>query len=114
MIATNARALGAPGLAVVTGDAPACLAGQPAPDAVFLGGDVDNAALFEACWAALKPGGRLVANAVTLSGEQALLARRAALGGELARLEVAMLDSLGGQLVLRPRLPIVQWLGVKR
>jgi precorrin-6Y C5,15-methyltransferase (decarboxylating) len=113
MIATNARALGVPGLAIVTGEAPACLSDQPAPDAVFLGGDVDNAALFEACWAALKPGGRLVANAVTLGGEAALLARQAALGGELVRLEVAVLASLGGQPVLRPRLPVTQWLGVK-
>jgi precorrin-6Y C5,15-methyltransferase (decarboxylating) len=114
MIAANAKALGVPGLAIVTGEAPGCLADQPAPDAVFIGGDVDSAALFEACWAALKPGGRLVANAVTLGGEAALLARRAALGGELVRLEVAVPDRIGGQLVLRPRLPVTQWLGVKQ
>ena len=113
MIAANAKALGVPGLTIVAGEAPGSLAGQPAPEAVFLGGDLDNAALFEACWAALKPGGRLVANAVTLAGEQALMARQAALGGELVRLEIAVLDRVGGQPVLRPRLPVLQWLGVK-
>jgi precorrin-6Y C5,15-methyltransferase (decarboxylating) len=113
MIMANAKALGVPGLTIVTGEAPACLAGQPAPDAVFLGGDVDNEALFEAGWAALKPGGRLVANAVTLAGEQALLARQATLGGELVRLDASVLDRIGGQPVLRPRLPVLQWLKVK-
>jgi len=109
MIARNTRALGTPGLAIVGGDAPASLAGQPAPDAVFLGGDVANAALFEACWAALRPAGRLVANAVTLDGEQALFARQAELGGELVRIDVATLDTVGAHRVLRPRLPVTQW-----
>jgi precorrin-6Y C5,15-methyltransferase (decarboxylating) len=110
MIATNAAALGVPGLRIEAGEAPQSLAGLPAPDAVFLGGGVGNDDLFEACWAALKPGGRLVANAVTLDGEQALYARQARLGGELVRLDVAVLDRIGGHNALRPRLPVTQWL----
>ena len=47
------------------GRAPEAFAGLPAPDAVFIGGGLSNAGLFEAAWAALKPGGRLVANAVS-------------------------------------------------
>jgi precorrin-6Y C5,15-methyltransferase (decarboxylating) len=114
MIGINAKALGAPGLAIIAGEAPASLLDQSPPDAIFLGGDADNDALFDACWAALKPGGRLVANAVTLAGEQALFVRHEALGGELVRIDVAVLDAVGRHAVLRPRLPVVQWLGVKR
>ena len=109
MIARNALALGAPTLAIVPGDAPASLAGQPAPDAVFLGGDVGNRALFDACWLALRSGGRLVANAVTVDGEQELYARHAGLGGELVRIDVAVLDRIGDHRVLRPRMAVTQW-----
>ena len=114
MISANARALGVPELKIVVGEAPASVDDQPRPDAVFLGGDVDNGALFDTCWGALKPGGRMVANAVTLAGEQALFARQAAFGGELVRLDVAVLDSIGRHAALRPRLPVTQWLGLKR
>ena len=113
MIAANAKALGTPGLRTVGGDAPASLIANPIPDAIFLGGDVDNAALFDACWAALTPGGRLVSNAVTLDGETALYARHAALGGELARIEVSVLDTIGDQRVMRPRMAVTQWLATK-
>jgi precorrin-6Y C5,15-methyltransferase (decarboxylating) len=113
MIAANANALGAPSLKIVPGELPQALAGQPAPDAIFLGGDVGSVALFEACWSALKPGGRLVANAVTLDGEQALYARHERLGGELARIDVSVLDRVGGHRVLRPRMAVTQWLVIK-
>ena len=68
----NALALGAPDLKVVTGRAPDVLAGLPAPDAVFIGGGLTDAGVFDAAWTALKPGGRLVANAVTLESEARL------------------------------------------
>jgi precorrin-6B C5,15-methyltransferase / cobalt-precorrin-6B C5,C15-methyltransferase len=113
IIAANAQALGTPGLDIVSGDAPASLAGQPAPDAVFLGGDVGNAGLFDACWQALRPGGRLVANAVTLDGETALYERHDRHGGDLTRIEVAVLDRVGGHRVMRPRMAVTQWLVVK-
>jgi precorrin-6Y C5,15-methyltransferase (decarboxylating) len=113
MIAANGRAFGTPGLKIVGGEAPDSLSGQNAPDAVFIGGDVGNAALFEACWAALRPGGRLVANAVTLDAEAALYARQARLGGELVRIEVSVLDRLGDERVMRPRMAVTQWLAVK-
>ena len=105
----NAKGLGTPGLRIVAGDAPDNLAGLPTPDAIFIGGDVANEPLFEACWTALRPGGRLVANAVTIDGEQALLARQERLGGELVRIAVDALDTIGGHRVLRPRLPVTQW-----
>lgn len=109
MIAVNAANLGTPTLRIENGDAPDSLVGMPVPDAVFLGGAVANETLFHACWTALRPGGRLVANAVTLEGEQALYARHARLGGELLRLDIAALDSVGSHRALRPRLPVTQW-----
>lgn len=108
-IATNAQNLGVPALEIVGGDAPASFAGQPGPDAVFLGGDVGNDAIFSAAWEALRPGGRLVANSVTIEGDAALHERQARLGGELTRIEVSHLDRVGSRHVMRPRLPVTQW-----
>ncbi|MDB5378219.1 MAG: cbiE, partial [Rubritepida sp.] len=86
-IRRNALALGVPGLSLVEGEAPAALHGLEAPDAIFLGGGAGDA--LDAALAALKPGGRCVANAVTLETEALLLARRAAIGGEMIRLAVS-------------------------
>ncbi len=114
MIAVNAENLGTPGLHIEDGEAPGSFAGCPAPDAIFLGGSVGDDALFEACWSALKPGGRLVANAVTLDGERALLVRQATHGGELCRIDVASLDAIGEHRAFRPRMTVTQWLAVRR
>ena len=108
-IARNAETLGVPGLKVVCGAAPETLAGQERPDALFLGGDVGNPRLFEAAFAALKPGGRLVANAVTLSGEAALLAHYAAYGGNLTRIGIEAVDMIGGEAAFRPRMRVTQY-----
>ncbi len=108
-IAANAAALGVPNLEIEDGEAPESFGKRPPPDAVFLGGNVGNDDLFDACWNALKPGGRLVANAVTVEGEQALLARYDQLGGELVRIEVSVIDRIGTQRTFRPRLAVTQW-----
>ena len=109
MIAVNADTLGVPTLRIENGDAPDSLINMPTPDAIFLGGAVANETLFHACWTALRAGGRLVANAVTLEGEQALYERHARLGGELVRIDVAALDTIGSHRALRPRMPVMQW-----
>lgn len=108
-ITRNKDALGVPGLEIVLGEVPQSLAGQHPPDALFLGGDVGNDMVFWACWKALKPGGRLVANAVTLDGEAALIGRQAHLGGELVRIGVEVMDSIGDERVFRPRMRVTQW-----
>jgi precorrin-6Y C5,15-methyltransferase (decarboxylating) len=113
MIAVNAGRLGVPTLRIENGDAPQSFAGMPAPDAVFLGGGVSDDALFHAAWSALRRGGRFVANAVTVDGEQALYARHARLGGDLARIDVASLDAVGAHRVLRPRMAVTQWSATK-
>ena len=108
MIADNALALGTPGLEIVAGRAPGDLAGLNAPDAVFVGGGVHSGDILPACWRALKPGGRLVANAVTLEGEAALLAWRAEHGGELTRLQVSRADPIGPYHGWRPLMTVTQ------
>ena len=97
------------GTVTVPGEAPATLRDKPAPDAIFIGGGVANDELFDACWAALKPGGRLVANAVTLDGEQSLIRRQELHGGDLTRIDIATLDTVGKHKVMRARLPVTQW-----
>lgn len=109
MIAQNKMALGTPDLKIVEGELPQTLDEQPRPHAVFIGGDVDNTVLFETCWAALLPQGRLVANAVTLEGEQALVVRQKQYGGTLTRLQVSVSDIIGTQAVMRPRMAVMQW-----
>ncbi len=107
----NAAALGAPDLQIVQGRAPATFAGQPAPDVVFIGGGLSHPGLFEAAWAALKPGGRIVANGVSLATEARLIELFGRHGGELVRLEVSRAGKAGGGnvFVWRPAAPIVQW-----
>ncbi|WP_371347106.1 precorrin-6y C5,15-methyltransferase (decarboxylating) subunit CbiE [Ancylobacter sp. IITR112] len=105
----NAAALGVPGLEIVEGHAPQALSGLPAPDAIFLGGGAGDAGVIDAALAALKPGGRLVANAVTLETEALLIARHGALGGELVRLSVARAVPVGGLTGWRPAMPVTQW-----
>lgn len=112
-IARNAAHLGAPGVSVVEGRAPEALAGLEQPDAVFIGGGLTSSGVFEVAWAALKPGGRLVANAVTLEGEARLAGLFAAHGGALRRIAIERLEPLGGFHGWRPAMAITQWRVVK-
>ncbi|WP_375741217.1 precorrin-6y C5,15-methyltransferase (decarboxylating) subunit CbiE [Pseudomonas boanensis] len=102
----NRDALGVPGLQLVAGEAPAALGGLPAPDAIFIGGGVTEPGMLDTCWAQLKPGGRLVANAVTLQSEVVLVAFRERHGGALTRIAIAQAQPLGGFDTWRSALPI--------
>jgi precorrin-6Y C5,15-methyltransferase (decarboxylating) len=63
----NARTHGTDNVHVVAGRAPEALEGLPAPDAVFVGGSKGSMTpILDAALGALRPGGRLVVNAVTL------------------------------------------------
>jgi precorrin-6B C5,15-methyltransferase / cobalt-precorrin-6B C5,C15-methyltransferase len=102
----NRDALGVPALQLVAGHAPDALAGLPAPDAIFIGGGATVPGVLDACWNALPPRGRLVANAVTLQGEAALAAWRARHGGTLTRIALSEAEPLGSFDAWRPALPI--------
>ena len=112
-IPANAAAFGVPGLELVRGKAPEALSGLPAPDAVFIGGGLTNDGVLDACWSALKPGGRIVANAVTLESEAMLIATHKRLGGHLSQIAVSRAAPIGGFTGWRPLMPVTLWLAEK-
>ena len=101
LIKQNSQELGVPMLQIISGSAPEVLGDLPAPDAVFIGGGLSSGNLLETCWNALKPGGRLVANAVTLEGEQKLLqwqnenTGKSGASGDLTRLSISRAEKIG-------------------
>ncbi len=107
--ARNAAALGTPDLRIVQGRVPEAFAGLPRPDAVFLGGGLSDPGVFDEAWACLKPGGRLVANAVTLESEARLGECFQRHGGELVRLQLARADRVGTMFGWRTAMPVTQW-----
>lgn len=113
MAAANALALGAPKLQLVDGKVPAALDGLDAPDAIFIGGGLSRDT-FRAAWDALRPLGRLVANAVTLESEVELIALHKEYGGELVKLSVHRAEPVGRLTAWRPSMPVTQWSLVKR
>ena len=106
LIEHNRDALGVPGLQLIRGTAPQALNGLEAPDAIFIGGGVTREGVLDTCWQHLRPGGRLVANAVTLQSEMTLMNWRAEHGGELTRIHVAQAQPLGEFDTWRQALPI--------
>jgi precorrin-6Y C5,15-methyltransferase (decarboxylating) len=105
----NARTLGVPQLEVVTGSAPEALRELPGPNAIFIGGGLTTVGVIDRCWSSLRPGGRMVVNAVTLEGERILAGARERCGGELVRIEIAHAEPLGSFEAWRAQLPVVQW-----
>ncbi len=105
----NARALCAVHWRAVVGEAPDALDGLPAPDAIFVGGGL-RVGLLDVAWAALRPGGRLVANAVTIESQALLIDARARLGGTLTRIAIERLDAIGPALHgMRPAMAVLQF-----
>lgn len=113
MAAANALALGVPKLELIDGSVPEALEGLEAPDAVFIGGGLSRK-VFEAAWAALRPLGRLVCNAVTLESEAVLLELHKEFGGELVKISVARAEPVGRLTGWRPLMPVTQWSLIKR
>ncbi|ANY80741.1 precorrin-6Y methyltransferase [Microvirga ossetica] len=109
----NAQDLGATALDIRIGRAPEALCDLPAPDAIFIGGGASEAGVFEAAWAALKSGGRLVINAVTLETETLLGVLYARHGGTMRRLAVSRLEPVGGMHGWRAAMPVTQWVVTK-
>jgi precorrin-6Y C5,15-methyltransferase (decarboxylating) len=106
LIERNRDALGVPGLQLIRGRAPQALEGLERPDAIFIGGGVTRENVLRTCWEQLRPGGRLVANAVTLQSELALVQWRERHGGELTRIHIAQAQPLGEFDTWRQALPI--------
>jgi precorrin-6Y C5,15-methyltransferase (decarboxylating) len=112
-IRRNAAAFGVPQLEVIQGRAPESLQQLTRPDAVFIGGGTSTSGVVDAAIASLRPGGRLVINAVTLETESELAARHAALAGTLTRIAISRAEAVGGKTGWRPAMPVTQWVWVK-
>jgi len=91
----------------LAGRAPEALDGLPDPDAVFVGGGgAGLPAILAACWERLRPGGRLVAAAVTEESRADLLAFARGKEAHWQEIAVAEGSDLGGRLLMRPALPV--------
>lgn len=101
----------APGaVEVLEGDAAHLVAGLDTPDAVFIGGGATSGVL-DACWAALRPGGRIVVHGVTLETETICADAFRRYGGQLARLSVEFAEPIGRFWGWNPLRPVTQWSG---
>ncbi|HET6146548.1 MAG TPA: precorrin-6y C5,15-methyltransferase (decarboxylating) subunit CbiE [Polyangia bacterium] len=101
----NLRAHAVDNVEVIAGRAPEALAGLDAPDAVFVGGSKGSLAeIIEVALARLNPGGRLVANAITLENAaeayQAIRAR--GLLPEVTLLQISRGEPLGPTVTMGP------------
>jgi precorrin-6Y C5,15-methyltransferase (decarboxylating) len=95
-------------LHIVSGRAPEALIDLPDPRAVFIGGS--NGSLGEmlnVVWARLRPGGRLVASAVTEDSRAELHTFVGDRAAEWTELSIARSERLAGQRVMRPYLPVL-------
>ncbi|MEP3277765.1 MAG: precorrin-6y C5,15-methyltransferase (decarboxylating) subunit CbiE [Stappiaceae bacterium] len=113
-IVSNALALGIPDLEIIGDKAPECLGQLSSPDAIFIGGGLTAENMVATCYDKLAPGGRLVANAVTLESETVLLSSFRKYGGALVRLSIAHASSVGGFHGWRPAMPVTQWSLIKQ
>ncbi|WP_417825481.1 precorrin-6y C5,15-methyltransferase (decarboxylating) subunit CbiE [Thalassospira povalilytica] len=116
MIKKNALRLGVPGLVIEQStieDAIAFADRLPRPDAIFIGGGITSNGLLESCWKLLPAHGRLVANTVTLEGEEKLLRFYNENGGTLSRLSVSRLVPRGNFRGWSNLAPVTHYLGVK-
>ena len=112
-IGENAARFGVDQLRVIRAAAPQAFAGLERPDAIFIGGGGAGEGVMQGAIEALRPGGRLVANAVTLEMEAVLLALHRRLGGELLRFSLARAGPVGSMNGWRPAMPVTQYSWVK-
>lgn len=109
----NAETFGVAGLTVIEKAAGEAIGELERPDAIFIGGGLTTERIVERCWEALLPGGRLVANTVTLESEAVLLASFSSLGGSLTRLSIDRADPVGAMTGWRPAMTVTQWVITK-
>jgi len=93
----------------VRGAAPEALTDAPDPDVIFIGGGLTVPGVLEHCLQRLRPGGRLVANAVTAESEVVLVQQHSLHGGVLRRFQHYTGEPVGSFTGWRPALPVTQW-----
>lgn len=106
-IRANAAAAGLAEYEVFPGEILSILPDLPRPDAVFVGGGGEEIAdIVAAAFAALQPGGTLVAAAVLEESRARLLAALPGEGRESCRVSVSRAGRLGTGTVMRPGNPV--------
>lgn len=105
----NAIDLGVPELELVLGKAEETIQAAPNPDAIFIGGGITTPGLLENALNAIKPGGRLVANTVTIEGAAKLIKTYKEKGGHLSQIAISNADPVGHFHGMRPQMAITQW-----
>ncbi|MEZ5690389.1 MAG: precorrin-6y C5,15-methyltransferase (decarboxylating) subunit CbiE [Rickettsiales bacterium] len=109
----NAINLGVPDLRIIEGSVPDSLREIEAPDAIFIGGGAGNPKVIETAWSALKKGGRMVINSVTVETEATILAAYKKYGGDIIRIGIERSEAVGTMTGLRPAMSVLQWSVVK-
>ena len=109
LIESNRDVFGIPELRICTGTAPQMFKGLPTPNAIFVGGGVSADGVLAASWDSLRTGGCMVAHAVSVEGEDALVKFRREVGGELLRVGCERLDALGSMEGWRPLRSVVMF-----
>ncbi|AFM17815.1 precorrin-6y C5,15-methyltransferase (decarboxylating), CbiE subunit,precorrin-6Y C5,15-methyltransferase (decarboxylating), CbiT subunit [Mycolicibacterium chubuense NBB4] len=94
-------------------DAPESFEFCAPPKVIFVGGGISRLGLMDACWERLLPGGRLVANAVTVESEAVLAQCFSRYGGELRRFQHYRGEPVGSFTGWRPAMPVTQWVVTK-
>ncbi|QDH18077.1 precorrin-6y C5,15-methyltransferase (decarboxylating) subunit CbiE [Swingsia samuiensis] len=108
-IMRNALAFGVPGLDVVQEDILEAIDTLPLPNAVFIGGGLTGEQLFSRIRKRVERGTRLVVNAVTLQGEMILAEQYKEYGGELIRIGVERISTVGKLDAYRPAMRVTQY-----
>ena len=116
-INNNAFNLGITRLRVICGAAPDAFSEiiKNTPDAIFIGGGLSNGGedLINRAWDALKPGGRLVVNSVTIKSEAIISNFADVVGGALTRINIERSDKIGEQKSFRPLKTVTQLVAYK-
>ena len=93
---------------IIEAAAPEALIGLPTPDAVFIGGGGGHPDVLDAATRALRPRGRLVANAVTVTTEGVKVDRHTPAWRELF-IAIYALALVGGETIGAMAMPVTQW-----
>ena len=93
---------------IIETDLPIIPKNLTSPDAVFIGGGLSEK-LLSKIWKIIKPGKKIVVNAVTLESESILLKWHSIKGGTLSKIEIAQAEELGEKTGWRSNMPLLQW-----
>ena len=105
----NREAFGLTNLVVVEGEAPAALAGLPAPDRVFIGGSAGNLDDIIETALSANPCARICVTAITLETLSSMLEclrSRGIEGADIVQVSVARADKVGSYHLMRAENPI--------